>query len=197
MNCSKTGVLRAGWVGLLASVLLVLSAPASFAAPIEGSILITGGLFTDTNDLENATEILFDSGTVLHTTGDFAADGVTGGDAVTFDTNPLSLSPALPLDFWSVGSFSFKLMTLTIETQTDTTLAISGTGKIGSSTPGLDPVPGFWRLTTQTFGMGQGENAAPGVLFSFSSSAVAVPEPSSISLIALGLAGLGMRRRRQ
>ncbi len=200
MNLSERLVLNRISGVLLAVALMVWMAPASLAAPISGSILITGGLFTDSGDLENATSLTFDSATVLHTTGDFATNAISKGSAVSFLTNALPLSPSLPTDHWSVGSFTFKLQSLTVEMQSASMLSIAGAGKIRSSVVGLDPVDGFWRLTTQSFNMGSGNEEQSSVIFSFSSSAIAVPEPSSITLVALGLTGLtamGGRGRRR
>ena len=196
-GCDVTGPKRAGLrnsIGLLFGVaLLTLFAAPSLATSIQGSILINGGVFTDSDDLLNATELTFSTATVLFSVGDFPATGVRPGDPVTFITNPLSLTPTLPTDLWSVGSFTFQLTTLVVEEQSATALVIAGNGMIVSTLPGLDAVEALWRLSTQTPGQPQRVRT----LFSFSSSAVAVPEPSSFILVAMGLTGLVVRRSRE
>jgi hypothetical protein len=140
-----------------------------------------------------ATEVDLIEAIVLLASDDFAANGVTPGTAVTFLTTPLSFTPTLPTDLWTIASFTFELTGLDVEVQTADTLTVSGTGIVSSTTPGLDAVPGFWRMTTQAPGL----DVAGETIFSFSSSSIAIPEPSSLLLMSLGVTGLAMASGRR
>ena len=193
MLSSARTLFKTATTALFVVTLLALSAPASFALPITGTILFSGVMSTDSGDLLGATEVDLIGAIVLLASDDFAANGVTPGTAVTFLTTPLSFTPTLPTDLWTIASFTFELTGLDVEVQTADTLTVSGTGIISSTTPGLDAVPGFWRMTSQAPGLD-----VPGeTIFSFSSSSTAIPEPSSLLLMSLGVTGLAMASGRR
>ena len=144
----------------------------------------SGGVATS---LGSATGLDFnnsDNADVDSVSGDFTAY-VNIGDDVTmtdFQFNPLSPDPVSPL--WSVGGFSFDLESVAIDFQSDTFLALSGTGVATGN--GYDPTPGVWYLSVNPSGS----------KFNFSSG-TSVPEPASLAIISLGLIGLGFASRRR
>ena len=111
-------------------------------------------------------------------TGSFTAF-VNIGDDVTmtdFQFNPLSPDPVSPL--WSVGGFSFDLESVLVNFQSNSFLALSGTGVATGNS--FDPTPGVWTLSVNN----------TGGVFNFSSTTT-VPEPASLGILSLGLIGLG------
>ena len=84
---------------------------------------------------------------------------------------------------WSVGSFTFDLNTMVVELQNSSLLALSGTGLISSSNPGLDAANGKWTFTAN----------ATGSNLTWSSSSA--PEPAMVLLLAAGLIGFGFARK--
>jgi hypothetical protein len=91
---------------------------------------------------------------------------------------------------WSVGGFTFNLLSSTVEQRTATFLSVSGTGII-TGPQGFDPTPGVWAFTSQNAG------GRPGMSFSFSANteAGAVPDGGmTLALLGTGLMGLAAFR---
>ena len=83
------------------------------------------------------------------------------------------------------NTYSFDLVTLSLDQQGHNTLNLSGMGNLDIT--GFDTTPGMWVFTAN-----QG-----GGTFSFSSSNASVPEGgSALILLGLGLVGLEALRRK-
>jgi hypothetical protein len=166
------------------------------AQQIEGDINFAGGVQFDTNSLATATRVVtwFDSNgnagfsTVqVGSTVDFA--GIAPGTQATM-AQPWIFNPSTPTPgLWSVGGFTFDLLTTTVVSQSNTFLNVLGTGIISGN--GLDPTPGTWSFTDSN------SNGNDKTLFSFAANAAGIPEPS-VTVLLLGTAAigaLGMARR--
>ena len=117
-------------------------------------------------------------------TGDFAFipinTPVTMAASWTFD--PSTATPGL----WSVGGFTFDLLTSTIVFQSAQGLIITGTGIV--SALGFDNTAMDWSFSSQTSGTGE---------FSFSGTGLAVPDGgSAVALLGLALVGIEVLRRK-
>ena len=169
------------------------------AQAIQGDINFAGGVQFDTISLATATRVVtwFDSNgnagfssVQVGGTGDFA--GIAPGTQATM-AQPWIFSPSTPTPgLWSVGDFTFDLLTSTIVTQNARFLNISGTGIVSGN--GFDPTNMEWAFSTQSAG---GSSATK---FSFSADGVAVPEPAASALALLGFALTGIevwRRKRR
>jgi hypothetical protein len=164
------------------------------AAAINGEIQFAGEVQFDTNSLATATTVVtwFDVfhnagfSSVTSGTGDFA--GIAPGTQaamVSWKFNPSSATPGL----WSVGGFTFDLLSATVVMQTAKTLVIEGTGIVSGN--GFDPTAMEWSFTTQSAG-GRTRNT-----FSFSANGVSVPDGgSAVALLGLALTGIEVLRRR-
>ena len=162
------------------------------AALIEGTIgfggqwqpLDAGGNVTS---IQNATQvdIVNDQAVVTAATGDYAAFLFQLADYNDFSFAPFT--PATPL--WTVpkgvGTFSFDLLTASIDSQTANTLSLVGTGVLRGI--GFDNTPGRFTFS------GDGN----GGTFTFSNSASTIPEPQTLALFGIGLIGLGFFWRRK
>jgi len=172
-------------VAAVASVGFLASAQ---AVPITGMLNIAGQANFNTNSLLTASSATFINPHVEGpNTGSFA--GLVFPTPVvmasyTFD--PSTMTNGL----WSVGGFTFNLLSSTVEQRTAEFLSVSGTGII-TGPAGFDPTPGIWAFTSQNAG-GQ-----PGMSFSFSanSHAGAVPDGGmTLALLGAGLMGLAAFR---
>src|SRR5438874_156776 len=167
------------------------------AANIQGNINFAGAVQFDTHSLLTATRIntWFDahgnagfSSVTSGGTGDFASipAGTQATMAQPWIFNPSTATPGL----WSVGGFTFDLLSSTIVAQTTTLLAISGTGTVSGN--GFAPTSMDWMFTAQNAG---GHNMTT---FSFSANGVsgAVPDGgTTVMLLGGALGALGMARR--
>jgi hypothetical protein len=99
-------------------------------------------------------------------------------------------TPVSPL--WSIGGFSFNLLTMNLVTQTSSLLHLTGSGVVSSTSPGTE-TPFAWEFQGQPTGYGFNafvNDTVPGP--------TSVPEPSTLFLFGLGgLAMAGYRRPRQ
>lgn len=159
------------------------------AAQVNGAITLAGGAKFDTNSLASATRVnAFSDVSVKSLDGDFVGF-VNVDDAVSMAT-PWIFSPSTPtLGLWSVGGFTYDLMSSTVVLQTADFLLITGTGTISGN--GFDPTPGMWSFTSQS-------PSANGI-FSFSAGGqfTGVPDGgTTASLLGIGLVSVGLLRRR-
>lgn len=179
--------------GLFSCGLLAQQAQAN---TIQGSISFAGAVQFDTNSLATATSVntwldIFGnpgfSSVAPGATGDFS--GIPAGTQATM-AQPWIFSPSTPTPgLWSVGGFTFDLLSSAIVTQNATFLNITATGIISGN--GFDPTAGTWSFTTQSSG------GRPGTLFSFSADSSAVPDGgSSVALLGLALTGVEVLRRK-
>lgn len=159
------------------------------AIPILGSIGFTGDYkIVGGTSLADATGIDIISAKVTGTVdGSFAAEGISAGDAATY--NDFTIGAAPINDLWSVGSFSFDLSSMMIDFRSSSLLALSGAGVISSTDPTLDATFGDWVFTANS--------AGTNFTFSSSSSSTgdAVPEPNVTMLLGLGLLCVGAMRK--
>jgi hypothetical protein len=182
--------------GVLGCTLFSQQAQASPTVLISGSINFAGSVQFDTNSLASATTVVtwFDvfqnAGftNVASATGDFS--GILPGTQAAMASwtfNPSTPTPGL----WSVGGFTFDLLSSTIVVQNASTLVIEGTGTVSGN--GFDPTAMEWSFTTQSAG-GRTSN-----IFSFSANGVtgAVPDGgSAVVLLGLAFIGVGLLRRK-
>ena len=164
------------------------------ATAINGDIQFAGETHFDTNSLATATRVVtwFDVfhnagfSSVTSGTGDFA--GIAPGTQATM-AQPWIFNPSTPTPgLWSVGGFSYDLLTSTIVTQNANTLHITGTGIVSGN--GFDPTSMDWSFTTQSAG------GHTRINFSFSANGVAVPDGgTTVMLLGAALGVLGMARR--
>ena len=191
-NLTKTIllVLAAGFVG---SALFTQEAQ---AARINGTIDFAGSVRFNTPNLQHATRVVqwrdvfghAGFSNVAATTGDFSGIAL-GTQAVmaTWIFNPSTATASL----WSVGGFTFDLLSSTVVTQTATFLDISGTGIVSGN--GFKPTEATWAFTVQDAGHTGGR------FFSFSANLAphGVPDGgSTVSLLSFGLLGVAALRRK-
>jgi VPDSG-CTERM motif len=193
-NVTKT-ILAVLATGALSCTLLSQQAVASPTIVIQGSINFAGSVQFDTNSLATATTVVtwFDvfqnAGftNVASATGDFA--GILPGTQAAMASwtfNPSTPTPGL----WSVGGFTFDLLSSTIVTQNASTLVIEGSGIVSGN--GFDPTATEWSFTTQSAG------GRTGTIFSFSANGITgVPDGGpAVALLGIALIGIeGLRRK--
>ena len=178
--------------GLLSCALFSQQAQAT---AIQGNINFAGGVQFDTNSLATATQVTtwFDvfnnagfTSVAPGGTGNFA--GILPGTQATMAQpwifTPSTATPGL----WSVGGFTFDLLTSTVVTQNVNFLTITGSGIVSGN--GFAPTNMDWSFSTQS------SNGRPRVKFSFSADANAVPDGgTTVMLLGAALGALGMARR--
>ena len=170
-------VASAAGVGLLSS---------AQAVPITGMLNIGGTATFDTNSLATAHSATFSDALVLGgNSGDFAGFAVgTPVVMASYTFDPSTMTNGL----WSVGGFTFNLLSSTVEQRIATFLSVSGTGII-TGPQGFDPTPGIWAFTSQNAG------GRPHSTFSFSANTEAVPDGGmTMALLGTGLMGLAAFR---
>jgi len=168
---------------LCMSLAMLVMTSAATAGAIIGTIEFQG-LSKSVTDDQMITSVTF--GRDITTTADGGFSGVDGGE-VTF-TNLDSIGPTDNL-LWSVGDFTFKLTTITVNTLLDGGGAtFSGTGTLN----GDDETIYTWSYTTVGIEAGNSGES------SFTASiTAAVPAPAGVALLGFALLGFGTIRRRR
>lgn len=181
-------------IGLVAAIALPISA---LAAPIVGTIDIAGDVEPTiggvvTTNLAAADGLHFPGfGTTVDAAGDFAPipDGTTVIRNDIVDFSPLALTNPLWEIMHAGITYSFDLLTISVDFQNGTFLNLSGTGTVSAT--GFDDTDGVWALSVQRAGME----------FSFSSTTdtrpPVIPEPSIPALFGIGLLVAGLARARR
>jgi hypothetical protein len=191
-NLTKT-ILAVLAIGFISCALFSQQAQAT---AIQGNTNFAGSVQFNTNSLATATQVTswFDilnnagfTSVAPGGTGDFA--GIPAGTQATM-AQPWIFNPSTPTPgLWSVGGFTFDLLTSTIVTQNAQFLSISGTGIVSGN--GFDPTNMEWSFTSQNAG------GRPRTIFSFSANGVVVPDGgSAVALLGLALTGIEVLRRK-
>lgn len=161
------------------------------ATLITGDITFSGQVKYDTGDPNTANAVTRWGNTLVQ-----GADGSFAGLANTEATfnAPWKFNPSTPLaGLWSVGGFTFDLLTSTIVNQGGGFLSISGTGIITSTDPAFEATAGTWFFSSQKPGTNNGK-------FTFSGgdeAGGAVPDGgSALALLGIGLVAIETLRRR-
>lgn len=176
-NFPKT-ILAVLAAGLASSALFTQEAQ---AAKIVGAIGLDGAARFDTR-IFNATQVVEWRGTdigfanVGYTTGDFSGIPLFTEAAMSapWTFNPSTATPGL----WSVGGFTFNLLSSTIRLQMPGFLLIEGTGIVSGN--GFDPTPAFFEFSAVNVG---GEFSS----FSAFTIALAPDGGSTVALLGMGL----------
>ena len=186
-------------LALLAAGLVTtaLSTHEAQANQINGTIDFAGATQFD-KSLANATRVVkwrdvngnLGFSNVADVTGNFSS--IALGTQATMATSWI-FSPSTPTPgLWSVGGFTFNLLSSTVVTRTLTFLNITGTGIISGN--GFDPTEGTWAFTSQNAG---GTHTGTHTFFSFSANAASVPDGgSAVALLGMGLGVIEFVRRR-
>ena len=166
------------------------------ATTINGTIQFAGSVAFNTHSLATASRVntWFDingnagfSSVAAGNSGDFA--GIAAGTQATM-AQPWTFNPSTPTPgLWSVGGFTFDLLSSTIVTQNASFLSITGTGVVSGN--GFTPTAMDWSFTTQSSG------GRMHTTFSFSANGTSVPDGgSAVALLGIALTGIEVLRRK-
>ena len=166
------------------------------AGPITGDIDFAGSVTFNTNSLATATQVTtFNTAIVVGSTGSFTS--VANFSAVTFAQPYVfnSGAPGAPLPgpaytpLWTVGGFSFNLITSNVVLQNGNDLIVSGFGTLTDSDGHV--TNGVWRFSSNK------ADGSTSPTFSFASNTSAVPEGgSALALLGIGLVVAEVLRRK-
>ena len=183
----------------VAAVALALT-QAVQATPIVGNIGFTGGVTFDTTSAANATEVTawITPSVDLPPTGTFA--GIAAGSPATFANVAWAFTTSTPIPaFWSVGGFSFELLSSTLTTHGGTPgvngyVVVNGTGTVSSTNSTLDSTSISWSFTSQDPTIGSNPNTWT---FSASANSVTVPDGgATVMLLGIALSGVALLKRK-
>jgi hypothetical protein len=178
-------------LALIAACLVtsVLSTQEAQATKINGTIDFAGSVRFDSSALQNTHRVVIwrdvfgNNGfsNVAAVTGDFSsiALGTQATMATPWIFNPSTPTPGL----WSVGGFTFDLLSATVVTQTATFLNVVGTGFVSGN--GFESTSATWAFTVQNAG---GNHQ----FFSFSANLATQGVPDGGSAVALLGISLGI-----
>jgi len=161
------------------------------AAKIVGTIGLDGAARFDTR-IFNATQVVEWRGfpnigftSVNYTTGDFSGIPLFTEAAMSapWTFNPSTATPGL----WSVGGFTFDLLSSTITLQSTDELIITGTGIVSGN--GFDPTRAFFAFAAANVG---GEFSSISAL----TIALAPDGGSTVALLGMGLGAIEFIRRK-
>ncbi len=178
--------------GVAAVALALVSAQ---AAPISGQIGFTGRVGLNTGSAATATAVTsWITPTVSGTSGSFT--GIANGTSV-FIVSPWSFNSGAIAGFWSVGGFTFNLISSSITGQGGTPgstayVNVSGTGIVSDGNSANDQTI-LWNFSTQDPAI----VGSPSAQFTFSASNTTIPDGgATIALLGLALTGAGMLRKK-
>jgi hypothetical protein len=128
-------------------------------------------------------------------TGSFAT--IAPGTAVTFTGSAWTFADSTTINpFWTVGGFTFELLSSHVVSQGVTTLGqdgfviVQGTGTVMAA--GFTPTTMSWSLTSQDPKSGASPDS-----WSFSASANSVPDGgATVMLLGIALSGVALLRRK-
>jgi VPDSG-CTERM motif len=171
------------------------------AAKINGTIDFSGATQFDSSALQDVTKVV-EFRDVFGNSGKSNVSAVTGtfatfGGGIPLGTTALMAAswtfippPGGQPALWSVGGFTFNLLSSTVITRTATFLNIEGIGTITGN--GFDDTTAKWAFTVANSG------GAPGMFFSFSANnSTAVPDGgSAVALLGISLVAIEFVRRK-
>jgi hypothetical protein len=170
--------------------------PVTLGSSIEGNINFAGAVHLDNNNLAKATTVVtwFDvfnnpgkTSVVPGATGAFS--GIAPGTSATM-AQPWIFNPSTPTTaLWSVGGFTFDLLSASIVSQSATFLNVLGTGIISGN--GFNPTSATWGFTVND------SNGRSHMMFSFAANNnSSVPDGGmTVTLLGVALCALGIGRR--
>jgi hypothetical protein len=164
------------------------------AVPISGDITFVGGVQLNSSSAGTATEVLAWTGeggvgspTVLTDDGSFAS--ILANTAVTF-TAPWSFNSGPLASLWTVGGFTFNLISSTIFSQggNPAGVIVDGTGTVSGN--GFTPTTLSWSFSASDPAAGTPPT------FSFQAAAGSVPDGgTTVMLLGAGLVALGLCKK--
>ena len=167
------------------------------ATPITGSITFAGGVNLDTSSAGTATAVYGwtgpgGAGSPFVLSSSLSA-GAVGFFAPVTLAAPWSVVSGPVASFWSVGGYTFDLVSSVIFSQGGSPASVSVSGSGVLKYAGFDNTPGTWAFSTQDPSNGVPAN------FSFSSAVGAQPVydgGGTAILMGMGLTGLALVRRK-
>lgn len=176
----------------VAAVILAL-AQSLQAVPVTGNIGFTGRVTFDTSSAGTATEVVsWVNPTVNGTSGSFTT--VADGTSVNFSSPWFFLTTSAINSFWSVGGFTFQLLSSSITAHGGTNpngfVVVNGTGIVSGNN--YTPTTLSWSFTSQDPAVTTGPST-----YTFSASSNSVPDGgTTVALLGVALSGVGLLRKK-
>jgi len=170
------------------------------AVPINGNIGFAGTVTYNTASAGTATQVTgWINPTVFADTGTFATPSpfaVSVGTTATFTSSAWNFVTSTPINnFWSVGGYTFQLLSSYIVAQAGTPgingfVVVNGTGIVSGN--GYTPTVMSWSFTSQDPKAGVNPDQ-----WTFSASANSVPDGgATVMLLGLALSGVALLKKK-
>jgi hypothetical protein len=180
------------WIKTMAAAVAVLGvAGIAQATPVTGNITFTGGVQLNSASSGTATEVLDWTGPggagnpiVLSASGSFAS--ITPGASATF-TSPWNFNSGAVNNFWTVGGFTFDLISSYIAFQggNPAGVLVDGTGMVSGNS--LTSTLISWSFSVSD------PSAGTPPIFSFQAAAGSVPDGgTTAAMLGMGILGLSL-----
>ena len=162
------------------------------AVPINGTLLITGSATLNSSSAGTATAVTAWVAPIITGPSTGAFSGISPLTLVTMSTAVWNFNTSTAINnFWSVGGFTFKLLSSSVTSQDGSSVHVSGMGTL-TGPAGYDATAYTWTFTTQDPGNGGNPNA-----WSFSASDSPVPDGgSTVMLLGIALSGAALLRKK-